>query len=591
MTLRRVLVTVVGHVDHGKTSLLDAIRQTNITATEAGAITQAIGASIVPISTIKKLCGPLLEKLKMELNLPGMLFIDTPGHAAFTNLRKRGGALADIAILVVDLNEGFMLQTEEALQILKGHKTPFVVAATKLDLTSGWRSHQSSSLIQNINTQAPQTINDIEKKLYTLVAKLSEFGFESERFDRINDFTKQIAIVPLISPTKEGIPELLMVITGLAQKFLESSLQYNPDAPAKGTILEVKEEKGLGTTVDAIIYDGTMKVNDLLVIAGLDKPVVTKIRALLEPEELAEMRAKKSKFKPVKQVYAATGVKISAPDLDKVLSGMPLAIATEKTLAKISAELQKEVTEIAAETGTAGVVIKADNLGSLEALNFILKENQIPFSSASIGEINKKDLLKAEAMLEKNPFQALVIGFNVSVSQEAKEYAQVKGLKIITSPIIYRLLEEYQKMTEEMKKEIEQKQLSLLVRPCKLMLLKGYVFRQNNPAVIGIEIFAGKLKSLDPLMNAEGKGLTSVKSLEKDQESLSWLNPGEQAALAMDGVTVGRQITEGEILYTDIPEEDFRKLREMKKHLKKEEIDLMKEIAEIKRRQNPAWGG
>ena len=379
-------------------------------------------------------------------------------------------------------------------------------------------------------------------------------------------------------------------ITKQAQKFLESSLQYNPDAPAKGTILEVKEEKGLGTTVDAIIYDGTMKVNDLLVIAGLDKPVVTKIRALLEPEELAEMRAKKSKFKPVKQVYAATGVKISAPDLDKVLSGMPLAIATEKTLAKISAELQKEVTEIAAETGTAGVVIKADNLGSLEALNFILKENQIPFSSASIGEINKKDLLKAEAMLEKNPFQALVIGFNVSVSQEAKEYAQVKGLKIITSPIIYRLLEEYQKMTEEMKKEIEQKQLSLLVRPCKLMLLKGYVFRQNNPAVIGIEILAGKLKSLDPLMNAEGKGLTAVKSLEKDQESLSWLNPGEQAALAMDGVTVGRQIKEGEILYTDIPEEDFRKLRELKKHLKKEEIDLMKEIAEIKRRQNPVWG-
>ncbi len=589
MTLRRVLVTVVGHVDHGKTSLLDAIRQTNITATEAGAITQAIGASIVPISTIKKLCGPLLEKLKMELNLPGMLFIDTPGHAAFTNLRKRGGALADIAILVVDLNEGFMPQTEEALQILKGHKTPFVVAATKLDLTSGWRSHQSS-LIQDINTQAPQTINDIEKKLYTLVAKLSEFGFESERFDRVNDFTKQIAIVPLISPTKEGIPELLMVITGLAQKFLENSLQYNPDAPAKGTILEVKEEKGLGTTVDAIIYDGTMKVNDLLVIAGLDKPVVTKIRALLEPEELAEMRAKKSKFKPVKQVYAATGVKISAPDLDKVLSGMPLAIATEKTLAKVSAELQKEVTEIAAETGTAGVVIKADNLGSLEALNFILKENQIPFSSASIGEINKKDLLKAEAMLEKNPFQALVIGFNVSVSQEAKEYAQAKGLKIITSLVIYRLLEDYQKMTEEMKKEIEQKQLSLLVRPCKLMLLKGYVFRQNNPAVVGIEILAGKLKSLDPLMNAEGKGLTAVKSLEKDQESLSWLNLGEQAALAMDGVTVGRQIKEGEILYTDIPEEDFRKLRELKKHLKKEEIDLMKEIAEIKRRQNPVWG-
>jgi len=316
MSTRKVLLTVVGHVDHGKTSLLDKIRQSVVTKGEAGAITQAIGVSIIPIETIKKICGPLLNAFKDTLTVPGLLAIDTPGHAAFTSLRKRGGSLADIAILVVDIKEGFKPQTIESIEILKANKVPFIVAANKIDLLHGWQDDKNKSLIENINSLNTNIQGEFEKKMYELVGKFSELGLQSERFDRVEDYTKQLAIVPISAHTGQGIPELLVVLTGLAQKFLEKKLEIEEKGDAKGTILEVKEEKGLGVTIDTIIYNGHLKVNDTLIIGGIEQPIVVKIRALLEPAELCDMREKKSRFKNVKEVFAATGVKISAPGLD-----------------------------------------------------------------------------------------------------------------------------------------------------------------------------------------------------------------------------------------------------------------------------------
>ncbi|MBT4805689.1 translation initiation factor IF-2, partial [Candidatus Woesearchaeota archaeon] len=330
MATRKVLLTVVGHVDHGKTSLLDKIRQTAVTKGEAGGITQAVGVSIIPMETIKKICGPLLNAFKGKLSVPGLLAIDTPGHAAFTSLRKRGGSLADIAILIVDITEGFKPQTIESIEILKANKVPFIIAANKIDLIHGWQFDKEKLLLQNINNMNPQMQGEFEKKLYELVGTVAEHGLQSERFDRVEDYTKQIAIVPVSAHTGQGIPELLMVLTGLAQKFLEKKLEIEETGNAKGTILEVKEEKGMGTTLDAIIYNGQLKVNDTLVIGGIDQAIVVKVRALLEPAELAEMREKKSKFKNVKQVTAATGVKISAPGLNEAISGMPIISCSGK---------------------------------------------------------------------------------------------------------------------------------------------------------------------------------------------------------------------------------------------------------------------
>ncbi len=593
MAIRKVLVATLGHVDHGKTSLLDKIRQTAVTKGEAGGITQAIGVSIIPIETIKKICGSLMNVFKDKLTVPGLLTIDTPGHAAFTSLRKRGGSLADIAILVVDINEGFKPQTIESIEILKAHKVPFVVAANKIDLLAGWKYDPAKLLLENINNLDYQLQAEFEKKMYELVGQFHEHELQSERFDRVQDYTKQIALVPISAHTGQGIPELLMVLTGLAQKYLEQKLVIEEAGPAKGTILEVKEEKGMGTAIDAIIYNGTLRVNDTLIVGNMDGPLILRVRALLEPEELTEMREKKSSFKKVKEAMAATGVKIIAPGLEKAMAGMPLrgCSGKQEDIEALKEEVQQEIQEVVMEESDAvGVIIKADTLGGLEALRVLLSEKKIPISSASLGNITKKDLSNLESIQEKDQMYGVLLGFNVKSPPELEDYIKTKNLKIISYDIIYRVIEEYEKYTETFKKRIELQELSKLVRPCKFLILKGYVFRQNNPAIVGVEIEVGRIKTGDPVMKEDGEHLTLVKSMKEGQESVTIAEQGKQLAMALDKVTVGRQINEGDFLYTDLPEDDFKKLKELKKYLSKMEIEVLKEIAEMKRKNNPVWG-
>ena len=590
MALRKVLLTVVGHVDHGKTSLLDKIRNTAVASKEAGGITQSISCSSISLQTIEKICGPLLKNVKFSLTVPGLLFIDTPGHAAFTSLRKRGGSLADIAILVVDINEGFKPQTIESIEILKANKVPFVIAANKIDIISGWSYDPQKFLLDNINQLDYNLQGLFEKKMYELVAQVNEHTFSAERFDRVSDYTKQIAIVPLSAKTGQGIPELLMVIIGLAQKFLEQKLVLEEKGPAKGTILEVKEEKGLGMTVDTIIYNGQLKVNDTIILGGVDAPIITKVRALLEP---AESSTGVKKLQNVKEVTAATGVKIVAPGMEKAIAGMPLRSCSGKPeeIERLKKEVQEEIKSILFELEQClGVIIKADTIGGLEALQNILKEKNIPISSASLGDITKRDLSRLESLQEQDEFKAVLLGFNVSIPPELEESAKNRNLKIITNNVIYRIIEDYEKYLQQLQQEIEKRELSLLVRPCKILLLKGYIFRQNNPAIIGVEVEVGQIKVDDPLMNQQGKNITRVKSMQEGPDPISTANQGKQFALAMDGVTIGRQINEGDFLYTDIPEEDFKKLKILKKHLSKMELEVLKEIAEIKRKENPVWG-
>ena len=593
MTIRKILVATLGHVDHGKTSLLDKIRKTVVAKGEAGGITQAIGVSIIPLDTIKKICGKLLEALKLKLTIPGLLMIDTPGHAAFTSLRKRGGSLADLAILVVDINEGFKPQTIESIEILKANKVPFIIAANKIDLLPGWNYDAGKFLLDNIAAQEYSIQGKFEEKMYQLVGKFAELGLKAERFDRVENYTQQLAIVPVSALTGQGISELLMVLTGLAQKFLEKKLDIEETGNAQGTILEVKEEKGLGTTMDTIIYSGSLKVNDTIIVGGIEQPIVTKIRALLEPKELTEMRDKKSQFKRVKEVFAATGVKIVAPGLEKAIAGMPVRGCSGKDdeLIILQQEVQQEVGEVIQDDqGKEGVMIKADTIGGLEALQHLLQEKNIPFSSSSLGNISKTDLSTLDSIKEKNEFQAVILGFNVSITPDVAELAKAKKLKVLTDKVIYRLIEEYDAYVVGLKKEIELRELSSLVRPCKISILKGYVFRQNNPAIVGVEIEAGRLKAGDPLMKNDGKRLTVVKSMQEGEEALRNAEQGKQFALAMDGVTIGRQIHEGDFLYTDISEEHFRKLKELKKYLSAREVEVLREIVNIKRKENPVWG-
>ncbi len=587
MRMRQPIVAFVGHIDHGKTSLQDYIRHSSTAKTEAGMITQHIGSTNIPLETIKKICGNLLDALKLKVVIPGLLFIDTPGHAAFTNLRKRGGNLADIAVLVVDIMKGVMPQTLECIEILKQYKTPFIIALNKIDSLQGWQPKKEISLMQNISSQSATAQKAIETKLYELVGKLSELGFNSERFDRVEDYTKQIAIVPTSALTGEGIPELLMVLTGLCLKFMEQSLNVDMEGNAKGTILEIKEEQGLGKTMDAIIYDGTLKKGDTIVIGTLSAPISAKVKALLEPSPLGDMKDRKTKFVQVPKVSAASGVKISAPEIEEVVAGMPFRSCLPQEIEKVKGEIKREVEEVVIETEESGIVIKADSLGSLEALIKLLKEKSINVKKASIGNISKKDIADASSGYGEDPFNSVILGFNIELMPDILAYQNVK---IITHDVIYRLIEDFEKWKEEEKKKQESQKLGFITKPCKLQILRGYIFRQSNPAIIGVDILAGSLKTGTPLMKKDGIAITEVKNIQHDKENVESAEKGKQVAISLSKVTVGRQINEGDILYSAVNDADFRKLKELKKYLAPEEKELLKEIASIMREINPVWG-
>ncbi len=582
--LRQPILVFMGNVDAGKTQLQDTMRNTAIVSKEAGGITQAIGASIIPIDAVRKICGPLLNPA-MQLTIPGILTIDTPGHAAFTNLRKRGGNLADMAVLVIDIREGVKPQTIECIDILKNYKIPFVVALNKVDLIMGWKSQPGTQLTTSISSQ-PESVNiELETKLYEVVAKLNEFSINSDRYDRVSDYTKQFAIVPTSAKTGEGIPELLMVLIGLSQKYMEKNLEIDQTQPAKGTILEVKEEKGLGKTLDVIIYDGHLKVGDTLVIGTLGEPIVARIKAMFEPAPMSEMRDKKSKFTSVKEVYAATGVKITSPDIEDVVAGMPLRSSSEENLEQVKEDIKHEVDEVLMETDDHGIVVKADSLGSLEAVVKLFREHGIHIKKASVGPVTKKDCVDAEANIEHDHLECVLIGFNVPMLSQPQSH-----VKVITGDIIYRLIEQFQEWQQEEKKKAEAKKLEDLIKPCKIKLLSGYVFRQNNPAVVGVEILGGVLKNGMPLMKKDGKVLTEVKAIQDKQENLEEAKREQKVAISLPGVTIGRQLLEEDILWSAVPEQHFRQFREHKKLLTAADIELLREIAEIMRQDNPTWG-
>ena len=580
--IRQPIVSVLGHVDHGKTTLLDKIRGTAIAQREAGGITQHIGATEIPIEVIEKICGDLIKKLKIKINLPGLLFIDTPGHEAFTTLRKRGGALADLAILVIDITEGFRPQTIEALNILRSYKTPFVVAANKIDKISGWKPKENCPFLLSFAYQQEETKAKLENLVYEIVGELYNQGFQAERFDRIEKYERQVSIVPVSALTGEGIPELLMVILGLAQRFLEKQLEISETAPAKGTILEVKEEKGLGTTIDVIIYDGKIKRGDLILLGSKEGVIQTKVRSLLKPKPLDEIRDPKHRFSHVSEAFAACGVKIAAPNLENALAGSPLrVIANKDEIEKVKAEIMAEIEDVKIETDKIGVVIKADTLGSLEGLIKLLENEGIPIRRADVGDVSKRDVMEAEAVREKDKSKGVILGFNVGILRDAEARARESDIPIFLGNVIYKLIEDYQEWILE---EIEKKKLEefeKLTKPGKIRILPGYVFRTSKPAIVGIEVIEGKIKPGYKLIK-DGKIIGSIKGIQEKNINLAEATKNMQVAISIEDGVVGRNIEEGDILYTFITDRELELLeKEFRDKLTEEEIKLIEEIKEV----------
>lgn len=559
-------------------------------SSEAGGITQHIGASFFPVATLKELTGTLLKQLKRRVRIPGLLVIDTPGHEAFINLRKRGGAVADVAILVIDVLRGFESQTYECVDILKSRKTPFLIAANKIDRIPSWVYNPDQPFLTSYQSQDTYVRQDLDEHIYTIMGTFSSLGLRTDRYDRISDFTRTVAIVPTSAKTGEGIPELLAVLIGLTQQYMRDQLQITK-GPARGTILEVKEEPGLGVTVNAIIYDGILKKGDTIVLGGKEKPIVTKVRAVLLPKPLDEIRDPHDKFSSVDTVSAASGVKVVAPDLEEAIAGAPLyVVPPEESADNYVKMVSEEVEKLRITTDLDGVVLKTDTLGSLEAIADILKRENVPIRLADVGDVSKRDVTEASVVREHEPLYGAILAFNVKVLPDAQDEARNKNVQISQDNIIYHLIDNY---TQWMKSEQEARMLKAFekfIRPGKLRLMPGYVFRRAKPAIFGVEVLAGLIKPKYPLVGADGQDLGEIMQIQEKGKAIPEAKVGMQVAVSLEKPIVGRHVNEGDVLYVRVPESHAKAmLAKFQTRLSAEEFDTLKEFVEVMRQKIPFW--
>ncbi|MEM0154656.1 MAG: translation initiation factor IF-2 [Methanothrix sp.] len=580
--IRQPIICVMGHVDHGKTTLLDKIRNSSITAREAGGITQHIGASEVPLDVINKICNGVSFG-NSEIKIPGLLFIDTPGHEAFTNLRRRGSSVADLAILVVDITQGFQPQTVEAINILKEYKTPFIVAANKVDLITGWRPTGLSSIAAAMKKQDHSVLDMLESKVYELIGSLSAHGFSGELYNKVENFQKELAIVPISAKSGEGLAELLMLAVGLSQKFLEMKLNIESSGPGRGSVIEKKELKGMGTTVDVILYDGSLHVNDIVAFAKLDGSIATtKIKALLKPKPLHELVESASKFYNVDAVSAASGIKISAIGLEDAMPGTPIIEVNDSNFER---EIGSELTDVF-KTDGVGIVLKADSIGSLEAISKLLASKGAKISKKGIGGVTKRDVMDAFAMNAVDPIYSVVLSFGVPVEADAEAAISASNVKHIGGNIIYKLVDDYDEYVDSIRRNRTAEIMKRINMPAEVEILPNSCFRVSHPAIFGVEVISGTIKPGAQMINEEGEFVGRLKGVQNDGTPLESAKKGESVAVSMDEPTFGRQVKEGQKLYARLNEFDVKMLgSELASSLNEEDKLLLAKTLELQKKK------
>ncbi|KAK6130713.1 hypothetical protein DH2020_035567 [Rehmannia glutinosa] len=323
--LRSPICCIMGHVDTGKTKLLDCIRGTNVQEGEAGGITQQIGATYFPAENIRERTMEL--KADAKLNVPGLLVIDTPGHESFTNLRSRGSGLCDIAILVVDIMHGLEPQTIESLNLLKMRNTDFIVALNKVsnlvDRLNGWKTCRNAPIRKAMNQQTKNVQDQFNGKLKQIRGQFMEQGLNTELYYKNKSMGETFSIVPTSAISGEGIPDLLLLLVQWAQRTMVKRLTYSNQVQC--TVLEVKVVEGHGTTIDVVLVNGVLREGDQVVVCGLQGPIVTTIRALLTPHPMKELRVKGT-YLHHKEIKAAQGIKITAQGLEHTIAGTSLHV-------------------------------------------------------------------------------------------------------------------------------------------------------------------------------------------------------------------------------------------------------------------------
>jgi len=583
--LREPIVSLLGHVDHGKTTLLDRIAGSVRAAKEPGGITQHIGAIEVPGSTVRRLCEGVLRN--EQLRLPGLLFVDTPGHRSFETLRRRGGALADLAILVIDVREGVMPQTRESVQILRREKTPFAVALTKIDLLGGWRKPTGPvPLLEAIRRSTPDFQKLLDQRLYSVAEELDHLGFSAERFDRVSDFTRNVGIIPVSAKTGVGVPELIALLVGLSQRFLEGELELITEG-GEATILERSDQKGVGPVGNVIIYRGRLKVGDEIVATGREEPFATRIRGIYRPIPLKEGRASKQvRLASLSDVQAAAGVYLAATGIEEAMPGGLLKVVrSEEEKARVIEELARESQPVA-DVALSGVAIYADTLGGLEALAFECRERSIPIHEAGVGPVGRPTIMRMAIV--KDPTHRAVLAFAVPILPDAIPEGEAASVRVFRADVMYRLIEEYDAWRTERKRELEVQRRLEHVHPAKVEVLPGFVFRASKPAIVGIKVLGGTLRPGVRLMHPDGTEVGVLKSLQKEGESVAEAEEDAELAASIDGAVIGRNLKEGDVLVVSLSEGAARALRGQP--LSPSEQAILDEVVRLHRATHPFWG-
>ncbi|XP_055624937.1 eukaryotic translation initiation factor 5B [Toxorhynchites rutilus septentrionalis] len=558
--LRAAVVCVLGHVDTGKTKILDKLRRTNVQDGEAGGITQQIGATNVPIENIKEQTKFVKGFGDTNFKLPGLLIIDTPGHESFSNLRNRGSSLCDIAILVVDIMHGLEPQTIESINLLKSKRTPFVVALNKIDRLYDWSTMNRKDIRDIIKSQASNTNLEFQQRTKDVIVQFAEQGLNAALYYENPDPKTYISLVPTSAITGEGMGNLLFLIVQFCQKQLAKRLMFSEDLQA--TVLEVKAISGLGTTIDAILINGKLREGDTMILAGTEGPIVTQIKALLMPQPMKELRVKNA-YVEHKEVVAAQGVKIAAKELEKAIAGLNLQIAQKPDEVEIfkdivARDLRSVLSSI--KLSERGVYVQASTLGSLEALLEFLRTSKIPYSGIRIGPVVKRDVMKASTMLEHENQYATILAFDVKVERDAQELADSLGVKIFQADIIYHLFDKFMAYREEIKQRKREEFKTIAVFPCKLKILPQFVFNSRDPIVMGVIVEAGVVKVGTPICvpSKEFVDLGVVTSIEANHKQLETARKGQEVCIKIEPIPgetpkmFGRHFEETDMLVSKI---------------------------------------
>ncbi|KAF5860732.1 Translation Initiation Factor 5B [Aspergillus alliaceus] len=591
--LRSPICCILGHVDTGKTKLLDKIRQTNVQEGEAGGITQQIGATYFPVDALRQKTAPVNKDGTFDFKIPGLLVIDTPGHESFSNLRSRGSSLCNIAILVVDIMHGLEPQTLESMRLLRDRRTPFIVALNKIDRLYGWKKIDNNGFQESLAMQNKGVQNEFRSRLERTKLLFAEQGFNAELYCENKSMARNVSLVPTSAHTGEGIPDMLKLLTTLTQERMTNSLMYLSEVEC--TVLEVKVIEGLGTTIDVVLSNGILREGDRVVLCGLNGPIATNIRALLTPAPLKELRLK-SQYVHNKEVKAALGVKIAANDLEHAIAGSRLMVVgpdddEEDIEEEVMSDLENLLSKVSKDQ--RGVSVQASTLGSLEALLEFLRVSKIPVANISIGPVYKRDVMMAGTMLEKAKEYAVMLCFDVKVDKEAAAYAEEVGVKIFTADIIYHLFDDFTKHIAELTEKRKEESKLLAVFPCVLRPVA--VFNKKDPIVIGVDVVEGSLRMHTPLAAVKSNPTTGAKeiieigrvvSIERDHKPVSVVKRGQPSvAVKIEGPNqpmYGRQLEEKDALYSKISRASIDTLKEFyRADVSMEEWGLVKKLKPV----------